>query len=261
MRSIIINYAKDKNVIITEEGLRLLNINNYKIIIDQLQIENKIFIKPEDIKQKILDNNLNNDYQKEDNISKNKKANFYILDKYDVTGKNLSQGKVEDFHKLFLDKYKVLSEIIKTRENFNFTTIESAKREPKNKDVDIIGMVYEKRLTQKGNLMLTVDDPSGKIRLVIVNKDEKIFLKMKEILLDNVLGFKCVVMAKDILICNEVIYPDIPYINKISTVKEDTFAAIIGDEELKSGDLTIRKYGEQKDSKISIQSFIKKLKN
>jgi len=48
---------------------------------------------------------------------------------------------------------------------------------------------------------------------------------------------------------------------RLAQTRKIPFAAIIGDEELKSGDLTIRKYGEQKDSKSSIQSFIKKLKN
>ena len=230
MNSTIIEYAKNKNLIITEEGLRLLNIDNYKNIIDKLELENKVFIKPEEIRKVIVSTN----YKNPENTVNLNKSNFYIFDKYDVTNQTLSQGKVEDFQKLFLDKYKVLSNIIKTREGFNYTTIESAKKELKNKDVDIIGMVYEKRLTQKGNLMITVDDPTGKIRLVIVNKDEKEFFKYKEILLDNVLGFKCVVLAKDILICNEVIYPDIPYINKISTVKDDKYMAIIGDTHIGS---------------------------
>ncbi len=48
---------------------------------------------------------------------------------------------------------------------------------------------------------------------------------------------------------------------RLAQTRKIPFAAIIGDEELKSGDLTVRKYGEQKDSQSSIQSLIKKLKN
>jgi threonyl-tRNA synthetase len=38
------------------------------------------------------------------------------------------------------------------------------------------------------------------------------------------------------------------------------FAIIIGDKEIESGKLTIRKYGEQKDQEISIEAFLKLLK-
>jgi DNA polymerase II small subunit len=239
MHSEIIDYAKNKNLIITEDGLGLLNNNNYKEIIDKLEQENKVFLNPEDISKIIIDinnnnNNNNNNKQNDYSVSKIKNEsqlnyNFHILDKYDITNKKLSQGKVEDFQKLFLDKYNLISNIIRNRDNFSYTTIENTKRELKNKEVDIIGMVYDKRLTKKENLLLTVDDPTGKIKIVIVNKDEKEFAKQKEILLDNVLGFKCSVLSKDLLVCNEIIYPDIPYINKISTVKDDKYMAIIGD--------------------------------
>jgi DNA polymerase II small subunit len=224
MDSKIIKYAQDNNLIIREEGLRLLNNYNYKKIINTLSKQNKVFVEAEDIRKIINTKQKHNENIKEDNTS-----NFYILDKYDITNKTLSQGKVEDFHKLFLDKYNTLSEIIKKRENFKFKTIANAKRELKGKKVDIIGMVYSKRTTKKENLLLNVDDPTSSVNLVIMNKDEQKFLKLKETLLDNVLGFKCSVINKDLFIVDEILYPDIPFVNKKSTLKHNKYMAIIGD--------------------------------
>ncbi len=221
MDSEIVNYAKKYNLIITEEALRLLNNYNYKKVINKLKDEDKIFVNAEDIK--ILDIPVDEDNKIENN------KHFYIIDKYDITGKNYDQGSVDAFHKLFLDKYNTLSEIIKNRTNFSFTTIADAQKQTKNKPVDIIGMVYEKRISKNGNLILAIDDPTAEIRLVIMNKDEKEFFKMKEILLDNVLGFKCNVLSKDMLIVNEVIYPDIPLQNNKPILTKDKYIAIIGD--------------------------------
>jgi threonyl-tRNA synthetase len=46
---------------------------------------------------------------------------------------------------------------------------------------------------------------------------------------------------------------------RLAQTRKLPFAAIIGDEELKSGEVTIRKYGEQKDETVSVEKFIKKL--
>ncbi len=72
MNSTIIEYAKNKNLIITEEGLRLLNIDNYKNIIDKLELENKVFIKPEEIRKVIVSTN----YKNPENTVNLNKSNF-----------------------------------------------------------------------------------------------------------------------------------------------------------------------------------------
>jgi threonyl-tRNA synthetase len=46
---------------------------------------------------------------------------------------------------------------------------------------------------------------------------------------------------------------------RLAQTRKIPFAAIIGDEELKSGDVTVRKYGEQKDETMSIVQLLKKL--
>lgn len=47
---------------------------------------------------------------------------------------------------------------------------------------------------------------------------------------------------------------------RLAQTRKLPFAAIIGDEEIQSGNVTIRKYGEQKDATVSIAQFLKELK-
>ncbi|MFH0906575.1 MAG: metallophosphoesterase [archaeon] len=225
MNKEIVQYASDKKMILTEDALRLLNIYNYKQIIDNLEKENKIFVSYNDIKKNIEELKIKNN----NNANLPDIKNFFILDKYDVTGKKLSQGKVDDFLKLFIDKYNSISEIIKTRVDFEYIKISDAQNLPKNKKVDIIGMIYEKRKSKNDNFIITVDDLSGKVSLVINSKDPKLNLEANNLLLDNVIGFKCSVLSKDMFIVNEIIYPDIPFVSKQSNLTKDTYLAVISD--------------------------------
>jgi len=215
----IVNYAKENGMILTEEALRLLNNYNYRTVINKLKENNKIFVLPNDI----------NTICKKEDCKTGHENNYYIMDKYDVTGKNYSQGRVEDFLLLFTDKYKTISEIIKERQDIEIISIRDAKHLAKNKQVDIIGMVYEKRTSKNGNVIINVDDPTGSVNLVITNKNEELFKEAKEILKDNVLGFKCNVIAENMFIVNEIIYPDIPIQNNKPHINEDIYVAIIAD--------------------------------
>lgn len=221
MNEKIVQYAQEKNLIITEDCLRLLNLSNYKKILNKLSEENKIFVQREDIKKILTTTDLKTE-------NTNTEKNFRVIDAYDVTNKNLSQGGVEDFLALFLDKYNALYDILKTRENFKPIPIIEAKKETKNKEVDIVGMVLDKRITKNKNLLVSVDDPSGKVNIVVMDNTLS-ELPTKEILFDNVLGFKCAVLSKDVFIAKEIFCADIPYKTTASTAKTDSYVAILGD--------------------------------
>ena len=59
-----------------------------------------------------------------------------------------------------------------------------------NRNFSIIGIVTEKRITKNKNLLLEVEDLTGKARLLITQNKEETFEKSKKILLDDVIGFK-----------------------------------------------------------------------
>jgi len=76
--------------------------------------------------------------------------------------------KVEDFVGYFRSRYEVIKGKL---ENGNFENLSAIRRVGDKGGVySIIGMVYSKRMTKNGNLLLEVEDLTGKI-LVLVNKE------------------------------------------------------------------------------------------
>lgn len=225
MDSKIVCYAQEKNLIISEDCLRLLNQSNYQRVLDKLAMEKKVFVCRDDIKKILATTNW---LSEQDKPSGNAEKNFRIMDAYDVTGKTLSQGSVEDFLSLFLDKYSAIYDILKRRENLKPIPIDEAKKQGKNTEVDIVGMVLEKRVTKQGNILITVDDPTGRVN-VVVTEGKDYEANPRDVLLDNVIGIKCSVLSRELFIAKDIMFADLPYEKLVTTAENDCYAALIGD--------------------------------
>ena len=94
-----------------------------------------------------------------------------------------------DFVKHFRNRYNGMKKLLQERPELdNLISIDKISG---NNDISIIGIVSEKRITKNGNLILNVEDLTGKARLLINQNKEEIFEKSKEILLDDIIGFNC----------------------------------------------------------------------
>ena len=74
-------------------------------------------------------------------------------------------------------------------------------------NVSIIGIVSEKTTTKNKNILLEVEDLTGKIKILINQKNEKLCEKAEEICLDSVLGFSGV-GDKEIIFANDIVFPE-----------------------------------------------------
>ena len=76
-----------------------------------------------------------------------------------------------------------------------------------NKSFSVIGLVSAKRITKNKNYIFEIEDPTGKIN-VLVNRDkENLVKKAKEIILDDVIGLKCS-GNREFIYANEIVFPD-----------------------------------------------------
>jgi len=84
----------------------------------------------------------------------------------------------------------------------------------------IIGIVYDKRVTKNKNIILDVEDLTGRIKVLINNNKKELYEMAEDITLDSVLGFKGN-GSKEILFANDLIFPDsMIQIRKHSPVEE-----------------------------------------
>jgi len=139
--------------------------------------------------------------------------------------------EVKDFIKHFRNRYNALKEILQQRKELE-GLISIDKIMGKNRNFSIIGIVTSKKITQNKNMLLEVEDLTGKARLLINQNKEEVYEKSKEILLDDVIGFK-VSGSRDFLFVNDLFYPDSFLIEKHNAEKE-VYALFISDMHLGS---------------------------
>ena len=139
---------------------------------------------------------------------------------------------VKDFIKHFRNRYNFMKNILQNKPELeNLISID--KISGNNRNFSIIGIVSNKSITKNKNLLLEVEDLTGKIKLLINHNREEVFEKAKEILLDDVVGFR-VSGTSEILFCNDLVYPDLVLSEKHRT-DEEVYALFTSDFHLGSG--------------------------
>lgn len=140
--------------------------------------------------------------------------------------KNKHKIVVKDFINHFRNRYKILSKIIQEENNLlNLISINKLSKEKEN--VSIIGIIKEKKITKKGHLMITIEDLTGIINLIIPVFKVELFKKGLDICLDSVIGFMGV-GNNEILFIEDIIFPEARLKERKKNNKDES-AIFIGD--------------------------------
>ncbi len=172
----------------------------------------------ENLKKTITDDQ---EYEKE--ISKRfKDRKFQILVSSEIKNKKVS---VDNFVQYFRARYNSLKIILQEKKLENLCSI--GKISTQRKNLSMIGMVYNKRITKNKNLLLEIEDLTGKI-IVLVNSNKKeVFEKAKEIVLDEVIAVSGT-GSSEIFFANEIYFPE-SSINEKKYSPEEEYAAFSSD--------------------------------
>jgi DNA polymerase II small subunit len=73
--------------------------------------------------------------------------------------------------------------------------------------LSIIGIVTEKRVTKNKNLIITVEDLTGQINVLIKTDKGEVFTKAQELMFDEVIGIKAS-GNREMLFVHDIIFPD-----------------------------------------------------
>ncbi len=137
-----------------------------------------------------------------------------------VTGESSSEGTVDDFVELFNDRYDQLSSIVRAREGFqSYTQMENIVRH-EGDQVNLVGLVNEKRRTRKNDAWIVViEDPTGKAVIYVKDsqRNEKVIEDVERVVTDELIGVKAKVpdnlksgKRNPLVWGNEIFFPDIP---------------------------------------------------
>lgn len=163
------------------------------------------------------------------NTSENKSPAEEGFSDVRVTSANHSLNKkieVKDFVGYFRARFSEMRDILQERSELN-NLVSINKISGNNQRLSLIGIVSDKKVTKNKNMLLEVEDLTGKIRVLVSQSNESLYEKAEEVPLDSVVGFKGS-GNKEIVFANDIIFPDsMIHERKKSPVEE--FALFTGD--------------------------------
>lgn len=171
-------------------------------------------------------------------VSEEYKNNVKVLSSPVLASQKL---EVRDFVRHFRNRYVFLKSILQQRPELeNLTSIDKIAGNSNN--FSVIGIVSSKRITKNKNLILDIEDLTGKVKVLINQNKEDIYEKGKEILLDDVIGFK-VAGTSDFLFVNDFFYPEC-FLEKKNLLEDEAYAIFISDCHIGSGNFLEKNFNK-----------------
>ncbi|MFC1755170.1 metallophosphoesterase [Thermoproteota archaeon] len=137
--------------------------------------------------------------------------------------------EIQDFVSLFNYRYNALKNMLMKRQELESpTSISRVSLKTDREEVAIIGMIYSKYITKNGHVIMTIEDPTGTIK-VLINKNKPEMLEIaKDCVPDEVIGVTG--PARDnMLFANTLLIPDIPLTKELKKAPDEVYLAVTGD--------------------------------
>ncbi len=147
----------------------------------------------------------------------------------DPTEKICTMGSIQDYLEYFQDRFRRLEKILRQRIDIkNAMPISEALKAPRNSKVKVIGMLTEKR-ESKHRIFFKIEDMSGAATVLVPQGvEEAIRAKAQMLLVDQVVCFIAVKSRNDLLVLEDVFFPEIPQ-RRPRKAPIPVYAALISD--------------------------------
>lgn len=133
---------------------------------------------------------------------------------------------VQDFVDYFNARYRALERLLHSRQELqNLTSIGRLRGKRDREAVSIIGIVADKRLTKNEHIMLTLEDTTGAIQVLISKSKQDLYSSAKDIVFDEVIGVHGM-LGEGIVFADSVVVPDVP-ISEMKTAPDESYAAVL----------------------------------
>ncbi len=216
---------------------RIALVSHKKIITRELVNENIEKIRPllfelDSEKKKLVDKYFVNvsisvEVKKESSIENkieenNGKSSIKIISSPIIDSQKI---EVSNFIRHFRSRYIFMKKLLQNRQELD--SLISIDKISGNRNFSIIAMVTKKQTTKNKNIILEVEDLTGASKLLISKNKEQLYEKSKEIVLDDVIGFRCS-GTRDFLFVNDFFYPDC-FLKEKKRVEKESYALFISD--------------------------------
>lgn len=134
---------------------------------------------------------------------------------------------VRDFVSHLKLRFASLSRMLRSRpELVNATSLGRARDTEGN--ISLIGAIKEKRETKNKNVILTLEDPTGWLRILVNKSKPEIHKLARDLVLDEVIGITGSKKG-DIVFASSILLPEVPLAKELKKFPGDALAAVISD--------------------------------
>jgi DNA polymerase II small subunit len=138
--------------------------------------------------------------------------------------------EVQNFISYFNHRYNSLKSILQNRKELqNSVSIKRLLSKSGKEEVSLIGIVLDKAVTKNMNIMLTLEDPTGAIKVYVGKNKGELYSLAKDIMLDEVIGVTGMTGDK-IVFANNLLLPDVPVSKELKKSPEEGYAIFVGDQ-------------------------------
>ena len=217
-----------------KENLLLLNNHVIDILNEGCATYDwSVFERTKALEEKGIDRKSHNDLLesiKNRNASTNRTAEGHscvsVISSYDQEPK---KKEISDFIYLFNKRYEAIKRILLNRQELQSATSISRLSNKKDKSAcSVIGSVMDKSTTANGNIMLTLEDQTGTIKVFFGKNKPELFELAREIVLDEVIGVTGT-NGDNIIFANNILLPDMPVHKEIKKSPDKCYAVFLSD--------------------------------
>jgi len=114
--------------------------------------------------------------------------------------------EIEDFIKNLRSRFQEIKEILQEHPELE-GLVSINKLSKARQKISIIGIISDKKLTKNKNILLEVEDLTGKIKILVSQNKSDLYKKAEELSLDSVVGFTGF-GDREIFFANNIVFPD-----------------------------------------------------
>ncbi|MGQ9759391.1 MAG: DNA-directed DNA polymerase II small subunit [Candidatus Methanomethylicaceae archaeon] len=138
------------------------------------------------------------------------------------------EGTIHDFRRYFLDRFKRLKSILKSRADMRDAISPSSMPEVnKRTKVKVIGIVSSKKEFKGGGAILELEDENESIKVSF--RGDELKKKVARVMLDEVICVSGATMNGRSLIGEDIVWPDVPPRIRSPPIKSDVYAILTSD--------------------------------
>ena len=156
-------------------------------------------------------------------LSKEEKEDIVVLRDYHPRPEKID---INHFVRYYNKRYLLLSEILRNRPQLSDAVQISRVRKGSRQEYGVIGMVYERSSTSSGSIVLTLEDPSGKLKVFFTKKNKELYSMADDVLVDEVVGVRGY-FYNNYFIANQLFFPSIP--NREQKKGGEGYIVFVGD--------------------------------